>query len=197
MHNLKDIFGLVASVFVIIGPVLYLRGVFNNTVKPHAFSWFVWGATLATGFGIQVSAGAGAGAWSTGIGALSCAVIFFLALKKSDRTFNVFDWACLIGAGCSFVLWRVTNQPTAAAVLLSLTDTLGFLPTFRKGYRRPDEDGLTPFTYGGIGTIFALVALEHVSLATWLYPATIVASNAVFVVMILRRRRTTEARTAR
>lgn len=189
MGDLKGILGLVASVFSLIGSLPYIRGVIRNTIKPHAFSWFVWGVTLATGFGIQMSEGAGAGAWSTGTGAISCLAIFFFALKKSDRSFSVFDWTCLAGAGVSFVLWRVTDQPVAAAIMLSLVDLFGFLPTFRKGYRKPHEDGLTPFTIGGLSSVLSIVALECYSLATWLYPTTIVITNILFTAMILRRRK--------
>lgn len=197
MQDIKNILGIIASILVLVGPVLYLRGVFANRVKPHAFTWLVWGATLATGFGIQVAAHAGAGAWSTGVGAISCGIIFLLALKKSDSTFSTFDWACLIGAGLSFTFWRIVHQPTIAAILLSLTDVLGFLPTFQKGYRLPFEDGITPFTYGGIGTVCAIAALGQFSLATWLYPVTMVVGNTAFVAMILYRRNATATQTAR
>jgi len=110
MGDLKGIIGIAASILSLIGPLPYIRGIIRNTIKPHAFSWFVWGVTLATGFGIQISEGAGAGAWSTGTGAISCFAIFFFALKKSDRSFSMFDWTCLAGAGLSFVLWRVTDR---------------------------------------------------------------------------------------
>lgn len=197
MGDLKGIIGIAASILSLIGPLPYIRGVIRNTIKPHAFSWFVWGVTLATGFGIQISEGAGAGAWSTGTGAISCFAIFFFALKKSDRTFSVFDWTCLAGAGLSFVLWRVTDRPVAAAIMLSLVDVFGFLPTFKKGYRKPHEDGLTPFTIGGISSIFSIMALERYSPATWLYPTTIVITNILFTTMILRRRERLSSTAAR
>lgn len=197
MNTYGDILGLIASICVLVGPLPYIRGVLNNTIKPHAFTWLVFGAALATGFGIQISEGAGAGSWSTGAGALSCLTIFVLALRRSDRVFSAFDWICLFGAGLSFVLWRVTDQPMAAVILLSLTDIFGFLPTFRTGFRRPHEEGVSLFVIGGLGTILSLLALEKVSPSTWLYPATMIATNSVFVTMILLRRKATRPNRAR
>jgi hypothetical protein len=140
-------------------------------------------------FGIQVNHGAGPGAWSTALGTVSCLSIFFLALKKGDRKFRPFDWACLGGAVIAFILWRVSNQPIAASVLLSLANVFGFLPTYRKGYTHPHEEGLSPFTIGGLGAVLAILALEQRSITTWLYPATIVTTNIIFVILILVRRK--------
>jgi hypothetical protein len=111
------------------------------------------------------------------------------ALFRDQKHFHTADWICLVGALVALALWRLADSPVSAAVLITLTDAIAFIPTFRKGYHKPRED--TPATFGinGLKFFISLFALQNYNLATWLYPASLVLSNWAFAMMMYVRRR--------
>ncbi len=194
---------LLALLGVLIGTcsyIIYIFSVFRRGVRPHAFSWLVWGTLMGIGFAVQYTERAGAGSWPMGLGAGACLLIFVLALIKGNRVFTPFDWGCLVLALLGIILWVVTNNPVTAAALITVTDAIAFAPTFKKGFRLPREENLAPFAVGIMTTVLSIVALSNYSLATWLYPASLAITNTAFISMILLRRARlplTAARTAR
>jgi len=189
MVDYKVVLGILTLVIALVSYVPYFRDLFAGRTKPHAFSWFVWMVITGVAFGVQVSEGGGAGTWVTGVTAVLCLVIFVLALFKNQRHFHLIDWMCLLGALVSLAFWQLAENPAAAAVLITLTDAIAFIPTFRKGYHKPRED--TPITFGlnGLKFFISIFALETLTLATWLYPASLVITNWSFATMMYVRRR--------
>jgi hypothetical protein len=194
---------LLALLGVLIGTggyIIYIFGVFRRGVRPHAFSWLVWGTLMGIGFAVQFAEHAGAGSWPMGLGAGACLLIFVLALIKGNRAFTVFDWTCLALALLGIVLWVVTDSPVTAAILITVADAIGYAPTFKKGYRLPREENLAPYSIGIMTTVLSIFALTNYSLATWLYPASLAVTNTAFISMLLLRRKRlplTAARTVR
>ena len=74
-------------------------------------------------------------------------------------------------------------------MLITVIDALGFVPTFRKSYSRPFEETAVTYAISGLKFVVAILALENLSLVTWLYPASLVLMNGLFVGMVLTRRR--------
>ncbi len=124
----------------------------------------------------------------TGVTALACFAITFLSFVKGDRKFDTGDWLSLAWALVALALWQLAKNPLAAVVLVTLTDAFSFIPTFRKGYKKPHEEKALTYTLSGLKFIFGIFALQSFSLVTWLYPASLVVTNLVFVAMILWRR---------
>ncbi|MBS3054074.1 MAG: hypothetical protein J4431_00875 [Candidatus Aenigmarchaeota archaeon] len=98
------------------------------------------------------------------------------------------DWLCLGGALLGIAVWAITNNPLAAVVIVTVTDAVGFFPTFRKGYDKPYEETAITFAANSVKFAFGILALETVNPATWLYPASLVLTNGAFVVLLLARR---------
>jgi hypothetical protein len=188
MTEYREILGALAVAIGLAGYVPYFRDIFRGKTKPHAFSWLVWSVLTGIAFAAQVTENAGAGSWITGITALACFAIFLLALVRGQRSFPVFDWISLIIAFVSMLLWWVTKEPTVSVILVSLIDAIGFLPTFRKGFQKPFEETAITFALSAIKFIPALIALETYTISTWLYPASLVLMNGLFVIMLLIRR---------
>lgn len=189
MTDYKDVLGILATVIGFIGYIPYFRDIFRGTTKPHAFSWFVWFVLTAIGFAAQLVEGAGSGAWVTGFAAVACFTVFVLALFKGKHEFPVFDWVALASAIAALFLWWFTNDPLLSVILITITDAIGYIPTFRKGFYKPWEETATMFAFSSIKFIPALFALESYSLTTWLYPASLVLMNGLFVGMLLVRRK--------
>lgn len=180
--------GALAVVIGIIGYIPYFRDIFKGKTKPHAFSWLIWGILTAIAFAGQVTSNGGYGAWVTGFTAFCCFIIFLIALQKGSKEFPLVDWISLGGAFAGLILWAVTKNPLTAIILVTIVDTIGFIPTFRKSYTRPNEETLATYTLSAIKYIFGIAALSTFSLVNILYPISLVVTNSLFIFMVLIRR---------
>ncbi len=85
-------------------------------------------------------------------------------------------------------IWLLLSDPLWSVVVISGIDIVAFLPTFRKSYHKPFEE--TAFTYvcSGLKSFISILALEHWSVITVLYPAVIVLNSVAFLTMVGVRR---------
>lgn len=185
----KEVFGLAAAILTFLAFWPYIRAVLAGQAKPHVFSWIIWGTTTFLVFLAQLADGGGIGAWPIGLsGVITIGVAVLAYMKRADDSITATDWAFLAAALGSLPLWYLTRDPTWAAVVLTAVDLAGFGPTFRKAYRRPFEEQLTFFVIMAARNVLSLVALEHYSLATTVFPAAIALACAIFIAMVLQRR---------
>jgi hypothetical protein len=182
---MKELLGVLAIVIGLIGYAPYFRTIFSGQTKPHAFTWLVWGILTAIAFGGQLVGKGGSGAWVTGFTAFISFTIFVLALIKGRRDFPFADWLCLGGCAVALALWAVTSDPLIAIVLITLIDMLAFIPTFRKSYSKPYSEPAFTYTLSGLRFLVALFALQKISAVTVLYPASLVFTNGLFVLMLV------------
>lgn len=186
---MKTALGIIATVMAFVSYIPYIRNMLSGKTKPHAFSWLVWGTLTAIAFVGQVSEGAGPGAWVTGFTACVSFFIFVTVLRTGEKDIAKSDWLSLVGAGIAMLLWWATSDPLIAVILITLIDALGFFPTFRKSYHKPYEETAITFAISGLKFVIAIIALENLTPTTWLYPASLVLMNGIFVVMLLIRRK--------
>jgi len=182
-------FGAISTLMALVAYVFYFRGIWAGRTKPHAITWFIWASLTTIGFAAQVSDHGGPGSWVTGFSAAVCFLIFFTAIFRGERHILRGDWACLVGAVLSAGLWAITDNALMAVVLISFIDALGFVPTFRKSFHQPYAETMSTYTLSGIKFLLSLIALDNLSAVTVLYPASLVAANFVFVVMLMVRRK--------
>ncbi len=185
----KNFLAVVAGIIMCLSAIPYIIDILRKQTKPHAFSWLVWTLLMSTAFAAQFVSGAGPGAWVTLVNAMLVLVIFLLSLRFGERQFDHFDWLCLAGALLAMGLWWLTSNPTAAVILVTVTDAVGFIPTFRKGFRKPFEETLSLYAFGAVGLALSLFALDAYSLTTWLYPASLVVTNSCFILLVLAQRK--------
>jgi uncharacterized membrane protein YhaH (DUF805 family) len=186
---MKTLLGIAATLLALYSYIPYFRDIFAGKTKPHAFSWLVWFLLTAVAFVAQIKDGGEAGAWVTGFTALVAFAIFMAAITRGERNITKSDWLCLIGSFLAMGLWAVTDSPLMAVVLITVIDALGFAPTFRKAYRRPQEETLITFILSAIKFVIAIAALSNYSAVTVLYPASLVLMNGLFVTMLIVRRK--------
>ena len=168
----------------------YLRGIIQGQVKPHVFSWVIWGSTTFVVFLAQLQAGGGVGAWPIGVsGAITLLIAVLAYVKRADLTITGADWFFLVAAISSLPLWYATSDPMWAVVVLTAVDLLGFGPTIRKAYAEPHSESLTFFGILAARNIIVVMALERTSVATVLFPAAIAVACILFMTMIVYRRR--------
>lgn len=187
-HN--QILSAAAIALTFAGFLPYIRGILRREVRPHVFSWLIWGATTLVVFLAQLAGGAGAGAWPIGVSGLITVYIAALAFaRRADTTVTRSDWVFLVFAMTSLPLWYLTADPLWAVVVLTSVDIAGFGPTLRKAYTRPFEENLLFFAVFAVRNVVAISALEHYSLTTTLFPAATGLACVVLIVAVGYRRR--------
>jgi len=168
---------------------LYYRDIFKGKTKPHPFSWFVWGIMNVIVFFAQVISNAGPGVWVTALVAIACLSISVVALFKGEKVITRLDWFCFFTALLGIVLWQVTNQPLLAVIIVTVTDAIAYIPTYRKSYWKPDEETASSYVLAALRSVFALAALDSLALVNWLFPASLVITDGGFALMLWIRRR--------
>lgn len=185
----KLVIAVVSVALTLIGYSFYFRSIFDGRTKPHAYSWLVWGFLTAIAFAGQISDNAGPGAWVTLVTGLVSFVIFAIAIKQGSNPPTTSDKLSLVGAIAAVGLWFFTSEPLSAIILITIADFLGFVPTIRKSHSKPQEELLIHYAFAGFKFVLAIIALDNYSLVTWLYPASLVAANWLFIPWNLLRRR--------
>lgn len=186
---MKTLLGIVATLLALYSYIPYFRDIFAGKTKPHAFSWLVWFFLTAIAFVAQVKDNGGAGAWVTGFTAAVALVIFIAAITRGEKNITKSDWLCLGGSFLAMGLWAITDSPLTAVILITLIDALGFAPTFRKAFHKPQEETLITFALSAVKFVIAIIALTNYSAITVLYPASLVLMNGLFVGMLIVRRK--------
>jgi hypothetical protein len=167
----------------------YFRAIYKGQCKPHALSWLIWGLSGSIAFVAQVLDGGGAGALTTGFTGAVSVSIFFIALFKGSRKAAPLDWMSLGAALFAIPLWIMTDDALYSLLLIIFIECLGFVPSYRKSYHAPEEEDLLAWSLGTLKLLLGILALEHFSLYTLLYPAVFLVMNSLFVGMLVWRRR--------
>ncbi len=185
----KEIIGGLSVAVGLISYALYLWGIYRRTVRPHVFTWFIWGTLASIGFAVQYVEKGGPGAWNLGVAAAINFMIAGVAVFYGEKHISRSDWIAFIIAMGAIPVWWMTDNPLWAVVIVSAIDIVAFYPTFRKSWMKPAEEGACSFSIGAVQFLLSIFALEKPVLATVLYPVVVVSMNTLLVLMLLYRRR--------
>jgi hypothetical protein len=186
----KELLSAAAIILTFAIFVPYIRSVRSGSTKPHVFSWVIWALGTFVVFLAQLAGSGGLGAWPIGVSGLITAYIAVLAYgKRSDRTITRADWAFLTIALAALPCWFLTSNPLWAVVILTGVDLAGFGPTFRSAYSRPHDERIGFYSLAAVRNLLAVLALEHYSLTTVLFPAAVGIACIAFVAMVAYRRK--------
>ncbi|MDO8333282.1 MAG: hypothetical protein Q7T35_01260 [Nitrosomonas sp.] len=186
----KEILSFVAIVLTLAAYIPYIRAIFSGTIKPHVFSWIIWGVTTLLAFLAQLEANGGVGAWPIGVsGSITIFIACLAYLKRADVTITKSDWLFFVAAMSSLPLWYLTSDPLWAVVMLTTVDVLGFGPTIRKAYHFPYSESLLFFGLFAVRNLLVMMAFENYSMTTLLFPAVIATVCVLLMMMIAYRRR--------
>lgn len=188
----KELLSAIAIALTCIAFFPYIRSIINGHIKPHVFSWFIWGTTTFVVFLAQLEDNGGAGAWPIGF---SGSITIFIALlaysKRADISITKMDWIFLGSAMSSLPFWFFTSNPLWAVVILTVVDVCGFGPTIRKAYSAPHTESIRFFSLFAARNLIAIAALENYTTTTILFPAVISVACILLIIMVGYRRRAT------
>ncbi len=86
--------------------------------------------------------------------------VILAALKVGERQITRSDWFSLILGFMAIVLWVFTQSALWSMVLVTVIDVLGFFPTFRKSWKKPQQESLVNFGLGSIKHSAMMRAIE-------------------------------------
>lgn len=185
----KEIISIIANLIGLIGYGIYIHGIYKGTVKPHSFSWLVWGIINFIVFAIQILEGGGPGAWVTGVSGLCCIIITVAAyIVRDTNSITRSDWIALILSLSAIPLWIITDNPVWSIILLTIIDTFGFYPSVRKGYTKPHDEMIFKFMINTLKHFLSIAALSTISFSTAFFPWYLVVTNLGFAIMLIIRR---------
>jgi hypothetical protein len=185
---IKTALGITAILLTFAGYIPYVRDIIRKRTHPHTYSWFMWATTSLIIFGLQLKGGAGTGAFVTLAAVIVTYFIFGLALKYGKSDITRMDTFFLMLAIIAASLWLLAKQPMLSVILLTVAETLAFIPTIRKSWNKPYDETLSSYGLNALRFILALVALGHYNLLTTLYPAAWALSNGSFWILLVARR---------
>ena len=186
--NIKLLLGILSIIPAIIAYYSYFSAMFANRIKPHAFSWLVWGLLSGNGFLAQVHAHGGIGTWATGLTSAASLTISCFAIYRGSTKASAFDWTLLILALTSLVLLIFISNKNIALCLTLFALVAGFAMTMRKGYKKPSEENAKAFMLNTIKFIPAIFALSTFSFLTVAYPLVAALGNAAVAGMLYLRK---------
>lgn len=189
MPDYKQILIGITLVILIGSFVPYIKGMLQGRLKPHIFSWIIWGTINAIAFAIQVTEKAGWGSAIMGCAAFLCLATAVLSFTKGEKNITRSDWISFITALFSIVLWYLTKDPFYSVILITLIELLGFYPTFRKSWAKPFEENISIYFYSAVRCLLSVFALDMLNFNTVFYPCATFAINTFFVVVLVYRRK--------
>ena len=170
------------------GYVIYGIETRRKVLRPRAATWLIW-AILGTCVSyLQLKHGAGLGAVVTIVAAGANYVLAGMAWHYGHKNIHPVDILSSLAAVGVLVLW-VTAADSVTIVFAALTYLFGFMPTFERAYRKPYDENIVPFITNTLKYALSLLVIGSFSFETVLYPAILAVFNAVFLVMVLWRRR--------
>lgn len=185
----KSLFSSIAIVITLIAFLPYIRAIFKSAIRPHVFSWIIWGTTTFVVFFAQLQGHAGVGAWPIGVsGGISILIAILAYFKRADISITKTDWLFFVAAMSSLPIWYFTADPLWAVVILTTVDLLGFGPSIRKAWIAPYSESMLFFFWFALRNLIVILALEYYSLTTILFPAVIAGACILLVGLLLYRR---------
>ncbi|MBE9528516.1 MAG: hypothetical protein IME99_04685 [Proteobacteria bacterium] len=186
----KELLSAVAILLTFVAYVPYIRLILKGSVRPHVFSWVIWGTTTFVVFLAQLEDHGGAGAWPIGVSGVITIFIALLAyIKRADVKITTTDWLFFGSAMSSLPLWYFTSDPLWAVVILTTVDLFGFGPTIRKVYAQPHSESLLFYFLFALRNAIAIAALENYSATTLLFPVLTAVACLLLIAMAASRRR--------
>lgn len=141
-------------------------------------------------FWAQLAGGAGTGAWSIGLsGAIAFCICALPYSRRTDPEITRADWIFLVASLSVLLTWFLTSDAMWAVVILTAVDLAGFAPTFRAACPQPLREQTTFFALGAARNVLVILALEHYSVTTVLFPFAGGVACIALVALISHRRR--------
>lgn len=138
---------------------------------------------------VKYNAWAWIGAWATMAITMWSIMIVILSFKYWEKEIKKSDIISFSLAILIVILYITLSDPTYSKIGVLVILTLGFYPTVRKTYYKPDEETLSMYYLAWIRSIIAIFATAQLSFLTLGFPVYVIFANFFFAWMIIARKK--------
>jgi len=188
MIEIKALFGILSSFFVLIGGIPYLKDIHQAKAHPHVLSWFGWAFITALGASAMLAEGS---TWAVAIllaNTLLCLSIAGYSIIKKVGVWSTgtYDYVFFGFGILGLILWQVLDMPVIALVFAILADLSFGLPTIIKTYKDPSTE--TPFVWATatISGLLSLFAVKSFAFHEAAYPLYLFIFDAIVLLLVLK-----------
>ena len=186
----REILATLSVAIAIYSYSTYIQSIFNRKTEPHIFSWGIWSLATGIAFFAQVAGGGGWGSAQSGITALVCLFVTFLAFRYGDFwEIDRLDWCSLVLAFVAIVLWKMTDNPFYGSVFAMLADAIGYIPTFRKVWKIPESEPSGYYLLMNVKHGLSLASLSVYSWTTMIFSGSVIVINFWLIALQIFRKR--------
>lgn len=185
--EIKAIFGILSSIFVLLGAIPYLRDIHKNKAHPHILSWIGWGFITALGAFAMLIEGS---QWTVAIlfaNTLACFIIATYSIIKKNGVWStsVYDFI-FFGLGLiGLILWQTLDLPILALIFAITADFLFGLPTIIKTFKNPKSETFFAWLFSVFSGIFSLFTINNLTFSDAAYPIYLFLFDLLILLLIL------------
>jgi hypothetical protein len=188
---LKNTFTIVSLILGLLIYVPYFLSIVKKQASPHIFSWFTWGLLTGLGFILSLTSGGGQGAWVFGLESFLCFMVALYALFQKEKNITRSDQLVFGAALIITIFYIFTKNAVISVILAAVIDGLGFIPTFRKSYLKPNSEPLLSYLFSSLAFLFSLGALNTYNFVTVFYAVALAVTNSSLIIFLIARRKIT------
>lgn len=186
---LKLISAITAIALIIVGFCPYFRDIYKRKTTPHLYTWLIWGITQSIATVASWYGGGKFGAISFAMETILVIAIFCLTFRYGTKNITKSDKISLIVALLAIFVWRQSDNPLIALLMVTAIDAIGYIPTLRKSFVEPWSETLSFWAVMAIANVFIIASSAEYNSLTVTYAAMRLVANAtVWMICFFRRR---------
>lgn len=180
----REILSWLAVLIALYAYVRYMQSIFSWETQPHVFSWWIWALTTGIAFFAQVDGWGGWGSAQNGLSFFTCIFFTILAFKYWQKgKFHTLDWWSLIFSFVAIGLWFYTKNPFYGSLFAMLADAIGYIPTFRKVWKKPESEPSWYYLLMNIKHGLSLLSLSAYTWTTMIFSGSIIIINFALILI--------------
>ncbi len=186
--EIKAIFGILSSIFVLIGAFPYIRDIYKKKAHPHVLSWIGWAFITALGAFAMLADGS---TWAVAILFANTATCLIIAGYSVIRKVGVWSTTKMdfvfFGLGIlGLILWQTLNLPILALICAIVADFSFGLPTIIKAYKDPGSETYFVWFTAAISGLLSLFAVQSFAFSEAAYPLYLFIYDSTVLLLVLK-----------
>lgn len=186
--GIKEIFGLLSAIVLLIGGLPYLRDIWLKKIHPHILSWLGWSFITALGGSAMLAEGS---RWVVALlfaNTLLCFIIAGTAILKKVGVWraSVYDGLFFALGVAGLVLWQISDMPVIALIFAIVADFSFGVPTIIKTYKHPETETYFAWAASSTSGFLSLFAVERLNFVELAYPLYLFIFDILVLLLVLK-----------
>jgi len=174
-----NIFSYLSVFFDLLANIPYTYRVIKGLIRPHPFTWLVWTILTAIMAIVQFNEGAGGGSWLLINTTFFNIIITIFAFKNGMIYADKKDYIVLGFCLACIPLYFYFNLPLYTALVITIIDSVSFIPTIRKAFKDPNGDSAIFQFLMVVAYSCSLLAMDTYTVTTCVFPIAMVIMHGI------------------